>query len=98
MHREPVGEDHVDDPRVLAYSSVLARFCVNTLFGDSAGDRLIWFLNRSNLVLKEDGVITDLDEGNISTSIEELSEEERQEYLVVREHFKAQFLKGFKKN
>ena len=44
------------------------------------------------------GVITDLDEGNISTSIEELSEEERQEYLVVREHFKSQFLKGFKKN
>src|SRR6185437_12820703 len=44
------------------------------------------------------GVITDLDEGNISTSIEELSEEESQEYLVVREHFKAQFLKGFKKN
>ena len=44
------------------------------------------------------GVITDLDEGNISTSIEDLSEEERQEYLVVREHFKAQFLKGFKKN
>ena len=43
------------------------------------------------------GVITDLDEGNISTSIEELSEEERQDYLVVREHFKAQFLKGFKK-
>ena len=44
------------------------------------------------------GIITDLDEGNISTSIEELSEEERQEYLMVREHFKAQFLKGFKKN
>ena len=44
------------------------------------------------------GVITDLDEGNISTSIEEPSEEERQEYLVVGEHFKAQFLKGFKKN
>ena len=44
------------------------------------------------------GVITDLDEGNISTSVEELSKEERQDYLVVREHFKAQFLKGFKKN
>src|SRR6185312_15005622 len=44
------------------------------------------------------GVITDLDEGNMSTSIEELSKEERQDYLVVREHFKAQFLKGFKKN
>ena len=43
------------------------------------------------------GVITDLDEDNISTSIEELNEEERQDYLVVREHFKAQFLKGFKK-
>ena len=43
------------------------------------------------------GVVIDLDEGNISTSIEELSEE-RQEYLVVREHFKAQFLKEFKKN
>ena len=34
--------------------------------------------------LEKMGVITDLDEGNISTSIEELSEEERQEYLVVR--------------
>jgi len=44
------------------------------------------------------GVITDLDEGNISTSIEELSKEEHQDYLVVREHFKAQFLKGFKKD
>jgi len=44
------------------------------------------------------GVVTDLDEGSISTSIEELSEDERQEYWVVREHFKAQFLKGFKKN
>ena len=43
------------------------------------------------------GVITDLDEGKISTSVEELSEE-RQDYLVVREHFKAQFLKGFKKD
>ena len=52
---EPVGEDRVDDPRVLALSSVLAQISVNTLFGDSAGDRLIWFLNRSNLVLKEDG-------------------------------------------
>ena len=43
------------------------------------------------------GVITDLDKGNISTSIEKLSEEEHQDYLVVREHFKAQFLKGLKK-
>jgi len=50
------SSDNFDDlPRVLSHSSVLARFCVNTLFGDSAGDRLIWFLNRSNLVLKEDG-------------------------------------------
>ena len=44
------------------------------------------------------GVITDLDKGNNSTSIAELSEEERQDYLVVREHLKAQFLRGFKKN
>ena len=36
--------DRFDDrPRVLAHSSVLARFCVNKLFGDSAGERLIWF-------------------------------------------------------
>ena len=55
VRREPVGEDCVDDPRILALSSVLAQISVNTLFGDSAGDRLIWFLNRSNLVLKEDG-------------------------------------------
>ena len=39
------------------------------------------------------GVITDLDEGNIPASIEDLSEEERQDYLVTREHLKAQFLK-----
>ena len=33
------GVDRFDDrSRVLAHSSVLARFCVNTLFGDSAGD------------------------------------------------------------
>ena len=44
------------------------------------------------------GIITDLDEGNISTSIEELSEEERQYYSVAREHLMAQFLKGFKKD
>ena len=44
------------------------------------------------------GVITDLDEGNIFSSIEELSKEERQDYLVAREHLKAQFLKGFKKD
>ena len=44
------------------------------------------------------GVITDLDDGNISASIEELSEEERQDYFVAREHLMAQFLKGFKKD
>ena len=44
------------------------------------------------------GVITNLDEGNIPVSIEDLSEEERQDYLVAREHFKAQLLKGFKKD
>ena len=27
---EPVGEDRVDDPRVLAFSSVLAQISVNT--------------------------------------------------------------------
>ena len=35
--REPIGEDSVDDPRVLALSSVLAQISVNTLFGESAG-------------------------------------------------------------
>ena len=40
------------------------------------------------------GAITDLDEGNISISIEELSEEERQDYLLVREHFKSTILEG----
>ena len=44
------------------------------------------------------GIITDLDEGNISASIEDLSEEERQDYLVAREHLMSQFLKGFKKD
>ena len=44
------------------------------------------------------GVITDLDEGNISASIEELSEEECQDYLVARQHLMSQFLKGLKKD
>ena len=32
MRREPVGEDRVDDPRVLALSSVLAQISVNKFF------------------------------------------------------------------
>ena len=85
-----------------AHSSALVcvtRLCVNTLLGDSAGDRLTQ-LFKIDLVysLEKMGVVTDLDDGNISTSFKKLSEEECQEYLVVREHFKAQFLKGFKKN
>ena len=31
VRREPVGEDRVDDPRVLALSSVLAQISVNSL-------------------------------------------------------------------
>ena len=43
--------------------------------------------------------INDPDKDNIIfTSIRELSKEERQDYLVTRKHFKAQFLKGFKKD
>jgi hypothetical protein len=42
---------------------------------------------------------SELDKDNIiSATIEELSEEERQDYLVAEEHVKAQFLKGFKKD
>ena len=35
-------------------------------------------------------------ENIITTTIEELSEEECKAYLIAVEHFKAQFLKGFK--
>ena len=42
------GVDRFDDrSRVLAHSSVLARFCVNILFGDSTGEQI-------NLVFKTD--------------------------------------------
>jgi len=35
---------------------------------------------------------------NITTAaMEELTNEERQAYLIAKEHFKTQFLKGFKK-
>ena len=34
----------------------------------------------------------------ITTTLEELTEEERKAYLLVEEHDKAQFLKGFKKD
>ena len=52
----------------------VTRFCINTLFGDSAGERLIW-LFKTDLIysLEKTGVIIDLNEGNISISIEELS-------------------------
>ena len=36
-----VGEDCIDDPRVLVLSSVLAQISVNILFGDFVGERLI---------------------------------------------------------
>ena len=45
------------------------------------------------------GATRDLDKDNtISATIEELREEEYQEYLVAEEHFKVQFLEGFKKD
>ena len=76
--REAAGVDRFDD--LVARSSAfecVTRFCVNTFFGNFAGERLIW-LFKTDLIysLEKMGVITDLDEGNISTSIEELSEEE----------------------
>ena len=41
----------------------------------------------------------EIDKENIITAtIEELTEEERKAYLLVEEHVKAQFLKGFKKD
>ena len=40
---------------------------------------------------------SEIDKNNIITAtIEELSEEECKAYLIAVEHFKAQFLKGFK--
>jgi hypothetical protein len=45
------------------------------------------------------GATSELNKDNItSATIEELSEEEHQDYLVAEEHFKAQFFKGFKKD
>jgi len=42
---------------------------------------------------------SDISKDNIITaSMEELTEEERKAYLLVEEHVKAQFLKGFKKD
>ena len=42
---------------------------------------------------------SNLDKDNIiSMFIEELSEEERQDYLLATEHINGQFLKGFKKD
>jgi len=47
------------------------------------------------IYLSKMSAMSDLDKDNIiSTSIEELSEEERQDYLVAREKFKAQFHEG----
>ena len=42
---------------------------------------------------------SEIDKENIITAtMEELTEEERKAYLLVEEHIKAQFLKGFKKD
>ena len=37
-------------------------------------------------------------ESIITATMEELTEEERKAYLLVEEHVKSQFLKGFKKD
>ena len=37
-------------------------------------------------------------ENIITATMEELTEEERKAYLLIEEHVKAQFLKGFKKD
>ena len=44
----------------------------------------------SSLDINKDNIIT--------TSLEDLIEEERKAYLLAEEHVKAQFLKGFKKD
>ena len=42
---------------------------------------------------------SEIDKENIiMAALEELTEEERKTYLLVEEHIKAQFLKGFKKD
>ena len=42
---------------------------------------------------------SDINKDNIiTTSLEDLTEEERKAYLLAEEHVKAQFLKGFKKD
>ena len=57
LRREPAGVDRFDDlaARSSAFECV-TRFCVNTLFGDSAEERLIW-LFKTDLIysLEKDG-------------------------------------------
>ena len=63
-------------------------------------------LGKINLVLQPitstpimSGSTCDLDKDNIITAtMEELTDEERKRYLIAEEHFRAQFLKGFKKD
>ena len=85
--------------RTSAIECVLARFSVNTLFGDSTGKEI-------NLVVKTDliqiskkmGSKAEISDDNvIKATMEELTEDERQAYLIVEEHLKEQFLQGFKK-
>ena len=66
--------------------------------------RLRW--GEINLVFKTDLIYSlkkmgssEIDKENIITvTMEELTKEERRSYLLVEEHVKAQFLKGFKKD
>jgi len=54
-----------------------------------------------HVILSETGVVSQMNSIKdiiISATIEELTEEEQQDYLVAEEHFRAQFLKGFKKD
>ena len=84
--------------RSSAFECVGAILCQHTFW------RLRW--GEINLVFKTDLIYSlkkmgssEIDKENIITAtMEELTEDERKAYLLVEEHVKAQFLKGFKKD
>ena len=71
------------------------QICVNIFLTTPLGMIDLVYTKPIYSTLENMCIITDLDESNtVFASIEELSKEERQDYLVAREKFKAQFHEG----
>ena len=71
----------------------MTRFCVNTLFGDSAREEINLVIQKTDLIYspKKMGSTAEINTDNIITAMMEELTEEHVAYLVIEEHVRNQF-------